>query len=149
MLRQLTTRVRCPSLNYILKEVDCYFHIWMPDPRTTSPRALINTRRSQRVVARIRVQVRRPTDGDGFMSEVSHTLVVNAHGALIRLVMKVQASELLAIKHLGSGEEKHSRVVGVGAEAASQNAVAIEFIEPAPRFWHIDFPPTDWKLLED
>jgi len=121
----------------------------MPAPRTTSSRALINTRRSQRVVARIRVQVRRQTDRDGFMSEVGHTLVVNAHGALIRLVMKVQASELLAIKHLNSGEEKQSRVVGVGAEAASQNEVAIEFTEPAPRFWHIAFPPADWKLLED
>ena len=110
---------------------------------------MIATRRSQRVVARIRVQVRRQTDNDGFMSEVSHTLVVNAHGALIRLAMKVQASELLAIKHLNSGEEKQGRVVGVRAEVASQNEVAIEFTAPAPRFWHIDFPPADWQLLED
>jgi hypothetical protein len=121
----------------------------MLDPRTAPSKALINTRRSQRVVARIRVQVQRQTDADGFMSEVSHTLVVNAHGALIRLLMKVQASEPLAIKHLGSGEETQSRVVRVGAEAVSQNDVAIEFIEPAPRFWHIDFPPADWKPSGD
>src|SRR5579862_6048824 len=114
----------------------------MPDPRKTPSRALINTRRSQRVVARIRVQVRKQTGGDGFMSEVGHTLVVNAHGALIRLAMKVQANELLAIKHMASREERHGRVVRIGKEAASQNEVAIEFTEPAPHFWHIDFPPT-------
>jgi hypothetical protein len=121
----------------------------MSDPRTTPSTALMNARRSQRVAARIRVQVRRRTDGDGFMSEVSHTLVVNAHGALIYLIMKVQKNELLAIKHLSSGEETHSRVVRIGTEVASENEVAIEFTEPAPRFWHIDFPPADWKLLEE
>jgi len=121
----------------------CYFH------QTTPSRALINTRRSQRVVARVRVVVRRRTDGDGFMSEVSHTLVVNAHGALIVLAMKVQPNELIAIKNWNSGEERQSRVVRVGGERASQNEVAIEFTEPAPRFWHIDFPPADWQLLQD
>jgi hypothetical protein len=30
-------------------------------------------------------------------------------------------------------------VVLVGEEAASQNVVAIEFLEPAPYFWYIDF----------
>jgi hypothetical protein len=83
------------------------------------------------------------------MSEVSHTLVVNAHGALIVLAMKVQPNELIAIKNWNSGEERQSRVVRVGGERASQNEVAIEFTEPAPRFWHIDFPPADWQLLQD
>jgi hypothetical protein len=109
----------------------------------------MNARRRQRIAVRIRVQVRRRTDGDGFLSEVSHTLVVNAHGTLIALAMKVQQNEVLAIKHLSSGEETHSRVMRIGAETTGQNEVAIEFTEPAPRFWHIDFPPADWKLLED
>jgi len=121
----------------------------MPDPSITLLKNEVNTRRSQRVVARIRVQVRRRIDGDCLMSEASHTLVVNAHGALIGLAMKVQPKELLAIKNIMSGEEKHSRVVRVGEEVASHNAVAIEFTEPAPYFWHIDFPPADWKVLED
>jgi hypothetical protein len=121
----------------------------MLDPRTTPSKALLNTRRSERVVARIRVQVRKQMDGDGFMSEVGHTMVVNAHGALIRLAMKVQANELLAIKHMASREERHGRVVRIGKEATSQNEVAIEFTEPAPHFWHIDFPPTDWTQPEE
>ena len=121
----------------------------MPDPRTTpSGAALINARRSQRVVARIRVQVRKQTVGDDFISEVGHTLAVNAHGALIHLVMKVQVNELLVIKHLRSGEERHSRVVRIDKGAGSNNDVAIEFTEAAPRFWHIDFPPADWTQWE-
>jgi len=119
-------------------------------PQAAPSTALINARRSQRVAARIRVQVRRRTDGDSFMSEVSYTLVVNAHGALIALTMKVQANELLAIKNMNSAEERQSRVVRVvQEEKASQSEVAIEFTEPASHFWHIDFPPADWKLLED
>ena len=118
----------------------------MSDLRTTPSRDVINGRRSQRVVARFRVQVRRQTDDGAFMSEVTYTLVVNAHGALIHLAMKVQLNELLAIKHVNDGEERHSRVVRLGTKAASENEVAVEFTEPAPRFWHIDFPPADWKL---
>jgi hypothetical protein len=84
------------------------------------------------------------------MSEVSHTLVVNAHGALLALAMSVQPNELLAIKNWNTAEEKQSRVVRVGEEeATSQNEVAIEFTEPAPRFWHIDFPPSDWQLSQE
>ena len=120
----------------------------MLDPRTTPSKALINTRRSERVVARIRVQVRKQTEGDDFISEVGHTLVVNAHGALIHLVMKVQVNELLVIKHLPSAEERHSRVVRIDKGAGSNNDVAIEFTEAAPRFWHIDFPPADWEKWE-
>ena len=41
------------------------------------------------------------------MTETCYTLVVNAHGALLGLAMKVQPGELLAIKNLVSGEEKH------------------------------------------
>jgi triphosphoribosyl-dephospho-CoA synthetase len=121
----------------------------MSDTRTTLSKALMNARRSQRIAARIRVQVRRRTDGDSFMSEVSYTLVVNVHGALIALTMKVQANELLAIKNMNSAEERQGRVVRVGKEeGASQTEVAIEFTEPAPRFWHIDFPPADWKAFD-
>jgi hypothetical protein len=121
----------------------------MPDHRTASSgAALINARRSQRVVARIRIQVRKRTEGDSFISEIGHTLVVNAHGALIHLVMKVQVNELLVIKHLHSGEERHSRIVRIDKKTTSNNEVAIEFTEVAPRFWHIDFPPADWEQWE-
>jgi hypothetical protein len=76
-------------------------------------------------------------------------MVVNAHGALIHLIMKVEKNELLAIKNWNTAEERQSRVVQIGGGTNSQNEVAIEFTEPAPSFWQIDFPPADWKRLED
>lgn len=106
----------------------------------------VNTRRSQRVVARIRVEVCRKAEDDGFLSETGHTLVVNAHGALISLAMMVRAAELLFVKNVSTGDERDARVIKVREESGSQYEVAIEFTEPAPRFWHIDFPPEDWKL---
>jgi hypothetical protein len=60
------------------------------------------------------------------MSEVGHTTVVNAHGALIALAMKVQLGEKLLVKNWVSGEEQESRVVRVGEEHGNQNLVAIE-----------------------
>ena len=86
---------------------------------------------------------------DGLMSEVGHTIVVNAHGALIALAMKVQLGEKLLVKNWNSGEEQESRVVRVGEERGNQNLVAIEFTKTLPHFWHIDFPPADWKLMQD
>ena len=111
---------------------------------TLSSRAEINTRRSQRVIARVKLQVQRPTDEKGVLSVVSCTLVVNAHGALISLTMDVEPTELLLVKNVVSGEEIASRVIRVSEETASVKEVAIEF-SLRPRFWHIDFPPADWK----
>jgi hypothetical protein len=110
----------------------------------------VNSRRSQRVVARVRVRVSRKED-EKREPETSHTLVVNAHGALLTLVMEVRPEEILAVKNVNSGEERCSRVVRVSGEAAtekvSEKEVAIEFTEPAPHFWKIDFPPADWKTV--
>ena len=118
-------------------------------PHNTLFKNEVNSRRSQRVVARIRVEVCRRTDDEKLIAEVTYTLVVNAHGALISLAMEVDPDELLSIKNVKTGNEKHTRVVKIREEQGSQKEVAIEFLEPAPHFWHIDFPPVDWKLASD
>ena len=51
----------------------------------------IEMRRSQRVVLRLPIQVRWTPQGDSAITEETVTLVVNAHGALISLAMKVKA----------------------------------------------------------
>jgi hypothetical protein len=108
-----------------------------------------NTRRSQRVAARIRVKVLRQEGAGEMMSEETHTLVVNAHGALISLAMVVRPGEALTLENLLSRDRQQSRVVRVGEKQASKHEVAIEFSSPAPHFWHIDFPPADWKPIQD
>ena len=114
-----------------------------------SPPFVVNSRRSQRVVARIRVKVLRQEDAGDIMSEDTHTVVVNAHGALLSLAMLVLPGESLTLENSMSRERKQIRVVRVGEKQASKHEVAIEFTTPTPRFWHIDFPPADWKLLQD
>jgi len=100
-------------------------------------------------MARVRLVVRRQADADGLMSEVGHTVVVNAHGALIALAMSVQHGEKLVIKHGASGEVQECRVGHLQGEQASKNEIAIEFTKPSPHFWHIDFPPANWQQLQD
>jgi hypothetical protein len=125
----------------------------MPSQSSNDQRSIllkneVNSRRSQRVIARIRVSVRQPEKG-AQSPETGYTLVVNAHGALISVDMKVSPNEFLAIKNVHTGEEKRSRVIRVSDEQQNANQIAIEFIDPSPRFWRIDFPPTDWKMVRD
>ena len=115
----------------------------------SDPETIQHTRRSQRAMARIRVLVRRGADIDGLMSEVGHTMVVSAHGALIALAMKVQLGEQLLVRNGDGGEEQESLVVYVGEDHGNQNQVGIEFTKPVPQFWHIDFPPADWNSVQD
>jgi hypothetical protein len=119
----------------------------MPESRT-SPFE-VNSRRSQRVVARVRIKVSSRGDVDTSISEDTHTLVVNAHGALLALAMKVRLGEVLTLRNFVSRDEQPIRVVRVGEKQASKCEVAIEFTNPAPHFWHIDFPPADWKLMQN
>jgi hypothetical protein len=115
----------------------------------TTPFLRVDTRRSQRVMARVRVRVIRRGEADPDLSEDTHTSVVNAHGGLLALAMNVKLGELLVLRNLAAPDEQPVRVVRVGEKQASKREVAIEFTKPAPRFWHIDFPPADWKLLPD
>ena len=108
-----------------------------------------NTRRSQRVVASIRVNILREEGTPSLLSEDTQTLVVNAHGALLTLAMSVQPGDGLTMKNSISSEQAQIRVVRVGETQPSPKEVAVEFTSPAPRFWHIDFPPADWEMLQD
>ncbi len=102
------------------------------------------------MLLRVPVLVRAQFENESsFLSEESHTLVVNAHGALIALAMRVQPGQRLVLKNRGSGEEQECRVVHVGEKHAAKAEVGIAFTHPAPQFWRIDFPPADWKQLLD
>jgi hypothetical protein len=92
---------------------------------------------------RVHISGNRPS-GHAFSAEVS-TVVVNAHGALIVAVEELHVGQLIVLKHLRSGEEQMSRVIQIEPAEAGKGAVALEFLEPAPRFWRISFPPLDWS----
>jgi hypothetical protein len=105
---------------------------------------MLRLRRSQRVCLRLPIVVLREGPGTNVASEETHTLIVNAHGALIQLALTVEIGQLLGIKNIQTMEELVCRVVNLGPDQSGKREVGIEFELPSPRFWRIAFPPTDW-----
>jgi hypothetical protein len=104
------------------------------------PGKIGNARRSQRVYVGVDVAVRwygvpTPT--------LTRTIVVNAHGALLSLSEKAGIGQQLMLKNVRTQEELPCRVASVSVHETIP-AIAVEFTEPAPRFWRIAFPPEDW-----
>jgi len=104
-----------------------------------------DARRSLRVILRIPILVRAEIHGEPPLKEDTSTLVVNAHGALISLAMKVRPGQKLVLRNWGTAKEQDCRVVHVKDNPFGKNEVGIEFPFPNPHFWSLDFPPPDWK----
>ncbi len=66
---------------------------------------------------------------------------VNAQGALITLTGEVQVGQSLVLTSLITQEQQSCKVVYLGDACDGKTSVGVEFNRPAPRFWHIEFPP--------
>src|ERR1700722_6909731 len=106
-------------------------------------------RRSQRVLLNMPITVRTEAGprGPGF-NEETHTLVVNAHGALIAIVGRLEQGQTFYIANRATREEEKCRVIYVGPVRDGKAQVGIEFAKPSPDFWRITFPPEDWVTPE-
>ena len=102
-------------------------------------------RRSQRLVLSVPVVAYRLPNLGRLFFEGAHTLAVSAHGALISLATEVAVDQRLVLKHAVSGEEQECRVIFIQKKPSRLIEVGIEFRQPAPKFWGIAFPPSDWK----
>jgi hypothetical protein len=103
-------------------------------------------RRSQRVILSVSITVtgnRRPDKAR--FSEDTRTLVVNGHGALIGLTAKVDRGDTVVMRNCVTQEERACRVMYLGRMVEGKIQVGLEFVEPAPDFWHVAFP-TDSKV---
>ena len=104
-----------------------------------------NRRRSQRVLLRMSVQVIGRGPDKKPVSEMTQTAVVNAHGALIYLSLKVTVGQVIILKNPETNEEQLCRVARADPAPDGRTEVGIEFVKPAPNFWRVAFPPSDWK----
>lgn len=105
-----------------------------------------NRRRSKRVMLQVPVVVvTHPPEGPELREE-AHTLVVNAHGGLLKLHMEVVAGQPMILINPMTGVQETCRVIRVENPPGGHSAVAFEFDRPAPQFWPIVFPPADWGL---
>jgi hypothetical protein len=76
------------------------------------------------------------------------TLVVNAHGGLLEMSLKVTQGQKMQLANPTMGVKQPCRVVGVRSSQDGLFAVAFEFDSPTPQFWPIAFPPTGWGLIQ-
>ena len=103
-----------------------------------------NRRRSQRVLLRIPVAVIAPGPDKKMVREQTHTLVVNAHGALIYLDLHVRVGQVVILQNPETSEEQSCRIIRVHSLPEGKTEVGIEYLKPAPLFWRVAFPPEDW-----
>lgn len=103
-----------------------------------------NRRRSQRLFLQVRVVVEgKLGDGSPF-SEETHTIVVNAHGALVEMNTMVDAGQIVHLRNVRTNEKIECTVKLVNG-TAGKFSTALEFTVPTPAFWRISFPPDDWS----
>jgi len=101
----------------------------------------IEMRRSRRVMLRLAIQVRWTPAGDSAITEDTTTLVVNAHGALISLAMKVKPGARIFVRNRAVAEDKECRVVRVQEKHEGKSEVGVEFLRPDAKFWTWSFAP--------
>ena len=94
-----------------------------------------NRRRSKRVKARVPVVVRFQGSNRRFVSETTHTVVVNEHGALILLAASVEVDQIIRLENPNLGEELLCRVTALGPSFMGKTQVAVELIMPTSGFW--------------
>ena len=103
-------------------------------------------RRSQRLYVGVEVRVVVRRENKKLSAETTKTLIISANGASIPLRTVVAVGEILAVRNLQTQQEASCRVVDLEFNDESEmTEVEIEFIEPAPRFWSVFFPPEGWN----
>ena len=101
-------------------------------------------RRSQRVLMQVAVRIRgKDAQGKDF-EELSETLAINAHGALVLLAARVTSGSAVHMRHNKTEEEQECHVAFLGPVRGGKAEIGLEFTAPRPTFWRVAFPPEDW-----
>ena len=105
----------------------------------------VSRRRSQRVLMQVGIRVRgKDAQGKDF-EEMTETLAINAHGALILLNVRVISGAIIHVKHNKTEEEQECHVAFLGPVRSGRAEVGVEFTSPHRTFWRVAFPPEDWS----
>ncbi len=101
-------------------------------------------RRSQRVLMQVGVRIRgKDAQGKDF-EEITATLAINAHGALVLLTARLTSGGLVYLRHNKTEEEQECHVAFLGPVRGGKGEIGLEFTAPRPTFWRVAFPPEDW-----
>jgi hypothetical protein len=102
----------------------------------------VNQRRSQRILLSVSIAVSGDQAGGAPFVEPTSTVIVNVHGALIRLREPVRVGQRLRIKNVMTNEERLCVVADVNPGQIIPE-VGVAFSESCPKFWRVSFPPED------
>jgi len=104
----------------------------------------MNRRRSERVMLQMRITVIADDTAHKPRQEEALTLIVNAHGGLMKLKMDVHVGQPMRLLNPRNKVQQSCRVVRVDDTSPEFFSVAFEFDQPNPKFWPVVFPPSDW-----
>jgi len=103
-----------------------------------------NRRRSERVVLRVALQLSAKMPNGKRINIEAYSLVVNAHGGLLDVGMELFRGQHIILNNPGTEKVATGTVLRVEGMEDTRFSVAFEFEFPAPSFWPIVFPPSDW-----
>lgn len=86
--------------------------------------------------------------GSANFQEQGATAVVSAHGCMVYLAAQLEKGEQVCVINTATLEEQTCSVVYVGQTDTAKIEVGLEFVNFAPKFWRIQFPPEDWDPAE-
>jgi hypothetical protein len=107
--------------------------------------ATTTRRRSQRLFLQVRVIVAGKLPNQSPFSEETHTIVVNAHGALVEMATMLEQGQHVSLQNVRTSDKIECKVMLVKPVPAAKFSTAFEFVSPNPDFWRISFPPEDWS----
>ena len=107
-----------------------------------------NRRRSERVLLQIPIVFEIPQPDSRGLRGDAYTLCVSAHGGLMEMGARVECGQQIILTNPGTDARQFCRVVRCERNSNGYYAVSFEFLSPAPSFWPLVFPPTDWKSFE-
>ncbi len=103
-------------------------------------------RRSERVLLSMQVLVLAEDEERRQIQVEAKTLVVNAHGGLMKMRSHLHVGQSFTLKNPHTGARAACRVVRIDEEGMEFFNIAFEFDQPAPKFWPVTFPPKDWEV---
>jgi hypothetical protein len=105
-------------------------------------------RRGQRVFLRVRASIHVALQGKAVTFDAI-TVSVNHNGALLVLKQSLPLQTRLVLEHAGTKERVSCRVIRSAQPMPEGFHTPVEFETAAPNFWHIAFPPPDWRPPDD
>jgi len=105
-------------------------------------------RRGQRVFLRVRATIHVALQGKQAAFDAM-TVSVNHNGALLVLKQSLPITTRLVLEHAGTKERVPCKVIRSAQSMPEGFHTPVEFESPSPNFWHIAFPPADWRAPDD